>query len=73
MKKFCTKCSHGLDENFHFCPYCGEAISEMAKKLDEQKEINAQLVLISSLMSEISDLKTLNILKEYATKIAFKK
>lgn len=72
MEKICTECSQKVEENFNFCPHCGLALSEMAKKLDQQKTINAQLVLIASLMNETSDVKTLNLLKEWATKLARK-
>lgn len=70
MKKFCKECNNAIEENFEFCPYCGEAISEKAQKLEEQKSINANLILIANLMDKIEDRKTLKILNEFATKMA---
>lgn len=72
MKKICNECDNILEENFDFCPYCSEPISDRAKMLEKQKAINAQLVLIASLMKEVSDTKTLKLLNEYAKKLAQK-
>lgn len=72
MKKFCKECGNLIEENFEFCPFCGEAITEKAEKLEEQKSINANLILIANLMDKIEDRKTLKILNEFATKLAQK-
>ncbi len=72
MKKICNECGNIMEENFDFCPYCSQPISDRAKMLEKQKAINAQLVLIASLMKEVSDTKTLKILNEYAKKLAQK-
>jgi len=69
MKKFCKECGCAIEENFEFCPFCGEAISEKAKKLEEQKSVNANLILIANLMDKIEDRKTLKVLNEIVTKL----
>ena len=72
MKKFCKECNYAIEENFEFCPFCGEPITELAQKLEEQKSINANLVFIANLMDKIEDKNTLKILNDYATKLAQK-
>ena len=72
MKKFCEVCNNELNENFDFCPFCGEAISEKAKELENQKIINAELVLIANLIKTTTDKKTLELLNKIAKTLAQK-
>ncbi len=70
MKKFCEECKNEINENFDFCPYCSLPQTETAKMLEEQKMINAQLVLIAGLVREIEDPKSLYILSNLAKKLS---
>lgn len=70
MKKFCEECKSQIDDNFDFCPFCGKAISLKAQKLENQKMINANLVLIAKLIDETNDIKTLEILNKLAKKLS---
>ncbi len=72
MKKFCEVCKSELNENFDFCPFCGEAISKKAKELENQKLINAELVLIANLIKTTTDKKTLELLNKIAKTLAQK-
>lgn len=69
MKKVCEECKSDVENGFEFCPVCSAPLTETAKKLEEQKAINAQLVLVAKLMHEIDDEKTLKLLNEIAKKL----
>jgi len=57
--KTCENCNNVLENNFEFCPYCSTPISEKAKKLENDKTINAQLIMLANLIREIDDPKSL--------------
>ena len=59
MERFCDNCNNLLEEDFEFCPYCSNPISDKAKKLENDKTINAQLVILANLLREVDDPKTL--------------
>lgn len=59
MEKLCDNCNNLLEEDFEFCPYCSNPISDKAKKLENDKTINAQLVILATLLREVDDPKTL--------------
>ena len=59
MDKFCENCNNLLENDFEFCPYCSTPICEKAKKLENDKTINAQLIILASLLREVDDPKTL--------------
>lgn len=65
MDCICENCNKKIDKNFDFCPFCSNPISEKAKELDEQKAINAQLVLLANLVKNVEDPDTLLILENY--------
>jgi len=65
MQKNCENCEKLVEENFDFCPYCSAPLTEQAKKLEETKAINAQLIMLATLIKETSDPKTLLILDKY--------
>ena len=72
MKKNCEECGNVVGENFDFCPFCSNPLSDRAKMLEQQKMINAQLVLIAQLVKEIEDPKTLCVLTSIAKKLCEK-
>ena len=57
--KTCENCNNLLENNFEFCPYCSNPISDKAKLLENDKAINAQLIMLASLVREIDDPKAL--------------
>lgn len=59
MDKFCENCNNLLENDFEFCPYCSNPISDKAKKLENDKTINAQLIILATLLREVDDPKTL--------------
>lgn len=65
MDRICENCNKVLDNSFEFCPYCSNPLTESAKKLEETKEINSQLVLLVNLIKETKDPKTLLLLDKY--------
>lgn len=72
MSKFCENCENIVNETFEFCPFCSSPLTEKAKKLENDKAINAQLVILASLIREIDDPKALyaidNLIKKLSTK-----
>ena len=65
----CSFCNKEVAENFQFCPHCGEPLTELAKKIEEKRNANAQLKVIFSLIENVNDEKTINLLKEYVNKL----
>lgn len=61
----CTFCEKELKEDFNFCPRCGEAISNSAKKLETTKTLNAQLLILATLVKELNDVESLKIVDKY--------
>lgn len=65
MEKVCDNCKNLLEKDFEFCPYCSNPITEKAKELDEKRIVNAELVLLLTMLKEANDEKTLKILNKY--------
>ena len=65
----CGNCENVLNENFEYCPYCGEPLTKKSKELEDIKTINAQLILLASLIKEIEDTKSLYVLEKYVKKL----
>lgn len=65
MEKICDNCKNLLEKDFEFCPYCSNPITLGAKRLEEKKAVNAQLVLLFTMLKEANDEKTLKILDKY--------
>ena len=57
--KTCDNCNNILDASFEFCPYCSNPISDKAHKLEKDKTINAQLIMLATLIRNIDDPKAL--------------
>lgn len=57
--KTCDNCNNFLENSFEFCPYCSNPISDRAKKLENDKSINAQLIILANLIKNVDDPKTL--------------
>lgn len=63
----CPFCQTELTDKTNFCPICGEPITTMAKTLQVQKEKSAQIKLLSVLIDNTKDEKTLQ-MYEYLIK-----
>ena len=68
--KICENCNNIISEKYEFCPYCSAPLTEKAKKLENQKAINAQLIMLANLIREVNDEKTLRILDKYIKTIS---
>ncbi len=57
--KNCNFCNEQLEDNFLFCPYCGEAQNEQAQTLEIAKNKTAKLSVLAALANSVEDKKTL--------------
>ena len=60
----CEACKKEILKNYNFCPYCGKAISDVAKRLNKEKYDLIKIKLINEVCDQISDKKTLEILSK---------
>ncbi len=65
MEKICDNCRNLVEEDFEFCPYCSNPLTDKAKELEDKKAINAQLVMLATLIKEVDDPKVLLALDKY--------
>ncbi len=65
----CEFCHKEVTENFNFCPYCGEPLTDIAKQIKSKQNSNAQLKLIYTLLDRVSDEKTIKTLQEIVEEI----
>ena len=65
----CNVCKKEIDEKSNFCPNCGKAISDIAKKIEDTKITATKLKVVAEIVEKIDDVKTLDVLKKYAAKI----
>ena len=65
MEKFCENCNNLVEKDFEFCPFCSNPLTDKAKELEEKKSVNAQLILIATLIKETNDPETLLLLNKY--------
>ena len=61
----CQFCQKEIEEDFNFCPYCGEPLSNLAKTIRAKQERNAQLQLALSLIDSVRDEDTLSLIQEF--------
>jgi uncharacterized membrane protein YvbJ len=66
----CKICDKQVSENFNFCPHCGGAITDIAKRLNKEKCDIIRLKLLNELTEKVSDKKSLQILNQTAQKIS---
>ena len=59
----CNKCKKDLNENFNFCPYCGEPISDVAKQIVSEKSTIEKIKMIDNLSQVIKDKESLKVFK----------
>ena len=55
----CENCENLVEDKFHFCPYCGAPLTVGAKKLEDEKIVNGQLIALANLIRTIEDPKSL--------------
>lgn len=66
----CENCNNEIKKGFNFCPICGAALTVSAEKLEKDKTINAQLVILANLIKEVDDTKTLYVIEKYIKKLS---
>ncbi len=64
----CPACNQGINEEYHFCPYCGEPITKLSKEVGRRQDALAQLKLLAYLIDNVQDEKTLNLLENLINK-----
>lgn len=62
----CQSCNMKIEENFNFCPYCGEPLSDLAKEISAKQASIAQLKLLNVLAEKIENKKDLNLIEKLA-------
>ena len=63
--KVCEFCNKEVEENFNFCPYCGEALTDIAKQINAKVKTNAKLELVFKLLENTNDEKTIELLQNF--------
>ncbi len=66
----CPFCNLEVEDEFNFCPYCSEPLTEKGKEVEHSKEKKAQLKLVTALARTISDEATLKILGQITDKLS---
>lgn len=65
-------CSHCKKENLeksNFCRFCGEPLNEIAKDLQRERITTAQLMLLSNLVNNLEDTKSVTLIKKLIEKL----
>lgn len=66
----CANCSTALiSASQNYCANCGNALTEFAIAMDDEKAKSIRLDMIADLSSNITDLNSLAILKEYLQRL----
>jgi hypothetical protein len=60
----CLNCNEEIRE-FNFCPHCGSANSEIAKKIESTRTVNTRLETLAKLLELVDDEKTLKIIEKF--------
>ena len=66
----CKNCEKDLSKNYNFCPYCGSAVTEIAKRLNKEKCDLIKLKVINEITQKVTDKNTLKILNNLADKLS---
>ena len=64
----CINCKMNIS-NYDFCPHCGTPISEKAKKIEIQKNINIRLETLLKISKLTDDDATLEMIEKIATEL----
>lgn len=67
----CIVCNCGtvVSSENNYCPNCGNPLNEYAKKIEQNKLCNAQLLLLTKIIPKVDDPKTLMILQKYVEQV----
>lgn len=65
----CKICQKQIAKEYNFCPHCGSALTEIAKRLNKEKFDVIKLKLLNDIAEKIEDKKTLKQLNSIAEKI----
>ncbi len=66
----CPYCNLEIEDDFNFCPYCSEPLTEKGKQVEHNKEKKAQLKLVVALTKAVNDEATLKILDQLTNKLS---
>lgn len=69
-KLTCKACEKEILTNYNFCPYCGNAVSDIAKRLNKEKYDIIKIKFINEICDQINDKKTLAILNKIASELS---
>ena len=60
----CPTCSKQVLDDYSFCPYCGEALTEGAIEVIKEQNKLSQLKVIYLLIDKVKDPKTIELLQK---------
>lgn len=63
-EKKCPVCEKQIIKEYNFCPYCGEAMTDLAKEFSKKQTAIAHLKLLSALIEKVQDKNTLDLLEK---------
>ena len=64
----CINCKEEVN-NFDFCPHCGTPLSEAARSIEIQKNINIRLETLLKISQLTDDEKTLELIENIANQL----
>lgn len=65
MDNFCPKCNVHLEDDYNFCPLCGEPLNALAKQGEQLKISNAILEKLNAIALSVKDPQVLETIKNY--------
>ena len=68
MEFICNNCKKNVNENFNYCPYCGEPLNEIAKRKQQIVLQNAGLLKLHELSLSTNDPAVLKAIKNFVKK-----
>ncbi len=66
----CPFCNIEVEDEFNFCPYCSEPLTEKGRDVEHNKEKKAQLKLVAALTRTVEDETTLKLLGQITNKLS---
>ena len=66
----CPFCNLEVEDEFNFCPYCSEPLTEKGRDVEHNKEKKAQLKLVAALTRTVEDETTLKLLSQITNKLS---
>ena len=69
-KMICSKCNQEVKEEYNFCPFCSAPLTDIAKRLENEKKQTTELALLVKLIDYIKDEKDMKLIKGFIEKIS---